>query len=379
MFVVFLYLRKKNIKNLDLNWSSDFWFSNSPRTENIEVDFLQYNRSLSKLLLRKNFKPLRILVSEKGITEYLNEFKLKIFNNIPQIRYNSNETFKEFKNNLPYPILYRLNIDYSDFEFLSKYSVTENDHSNLLLLKQHKNNFLLFNTLFNFFKNKLVIYNILNYSSPFYKFINTDVIKMFYNENTFLKDYHDSYHIIRRKFSSNNFKFLFNNKLSFKKDIKLKDYNYFYSSNSAFQHFFVDSPYFKFTGINANIARYRRYRENYFTLYNISTYRRVFNNTIFSYLFQTDNLYYKKSTKNFRTFKKNSLSSREYDFGFRSLFWNLIVPPVKFFKKSSVTNLNYSLERPLLLNQWNLFYPKSFQRIYYNLNFKRLKKKNSIL
>ncbi len=376
MIVVFLYLKKKNIKNLDLNWPSDFWFNNSPKTENIEIDFLQYNRSLSKLLFRKNFKPLRILVSEKGITEYLNEFKLKIFNNIPHFRYSSKETFKEFKNKSPYPILYRLNIDYSDFEFLSKYSVTEIDHSNLLLLKQHRNNFLLFNTLFNFFKNKLT-YNILNYSSPFYRFVNTDIIKKFYNENNFLKDYHDNYHIIRRKFNNNNFKFLFTNVLNIKNKTKSKNYDYFYSSNSVFQHFLVDSPYFKFTGVKSNIARYRNYNQNYFTIYKSSIYKHVFKNTLFSYLFQTDNLYYKRSTKNFKILKRNSKPSMEYDFGLRSLFWNLIVPPVKFFKKSSVNNLNYLIERPLLLNQWNLFYPKNFQRVYYNLNSQHFKNKKN--
>ncbi len=376
--VVFLYLKKKNIKNSDINWSSDFWFNNSNRSDNIEIDFLQYNRSLSKLLFRKNFKPLRILISEKGITEYLNEFKLKIFNNIPEFKYSSRETFKEFKNNVSYPIFYRLNIDYSDFEFLSKYSVTENDHSNLLLLKQHRNNFLFFNTLFNFFKNNLT-YNILYYSSPFYKYVNINFIKKFYNQNNFLKNYHDNYHIIRRKFSNNNYKLLFTNNNTLNKQIKITTpSDYFYSSNSAFQHLLVDSPYSKFIGIKPHMANYRKYKENYFTIYNISSYKPVFKNTIFSYLFQNNIFYYKRSTRNFKTFRKNSRSSIEYDFGLRSLFWNLILPRVKFFKKSSVINLNYSIEKPLLLTQWNLFYPKDFQKVYYNLNFKAEHKRYKI-
>ena len=115
------------ITNSNIGWSNKFWFNKIKRTHSLEIDFIEYNRSISKLIFRKNFKPLNILVSEKGLSDFFIDFKLKIFNGVPKFRYSRHEPTTEIFYKNAIPLLYRIDIDYADFEFLSKYSVTEVD------------------------------------------------------------------------------------------------------------------------------------------------------------------------------------------------------------------------------------------------------------
>ena len=67
-----------------------------------------------------------------------------------------------------------MDIDYGDFEFLSKYSVTEVDIKDVFYLRQHKQSqYFILNSIFNFF-------NQLNFKYVF-------DLEKFYNYNSFLK------------------------------------------------------------------------------------------------------------------------------------------------------------------------------------------------
>jgi hypothetical protein len=349
-------------KNSDLFWSDKFWFNNIKRTNNLEIDFIEYNRSISKLLVRKNFKPLNLLLSEKGLTENFIEFKLKIFQGIPKLRYSLKEPSTEIFNKTVFPLLYRLDIDYSDFEYLSKHIISEVDIKDIFYLKQHKqNNFLFLNSLFNFF-------NQLNF-----KFIFD--LDYFYNLNSFYKNYHDDFIVVRQKFRFDDFNLLTFKKVNSSFEDPFNASSLFYSGNSFWERFAFDS-FLGEQGSDMDEPSNTLYIPEVDDVYNFPN--RFFGGeelTLFNSIFGGPHAFYQKDRLNIVGHTR-SIGYSHYDFelGERFLFWTFKFSSLGFgnekfdfniFGKKKINNdlsfSRYGVLGPILRHDWNLFFPHFFE------------------
>jgi hypothetical protein len=348
-------------KNLDYGWSSKSWFNNIKRTNSLEFDFIEYNRSVSKLLFRKNFSPINVLISEKGISEFFVEFKLKIFGGIPKFRYSQQEPTTEILYKAPFPVLYRLDIDYGDFAFLSKYSVTEVDIKDIFYLRQHKQNeYFIFNSIFNFF-------NQLNFKYIF-------DLEYFYNFNSFLKNYHDDFVIVRNKLMLQDFNLLtFKNQKNSLKNILNPSY-FFYSGNSFWERFSFDS-FLVELGSELDDVGNTLYIPEVDELYDYpNQFFNTHETTLLNYLFGGNSSFYQKDVFLSVGYTR-SLGYAHYDFDLaeRLFFWNFKFSSLSFgldkfdFSLKHTNNdliySRYGVLGPLLLHDWNLFYPHFFDNL----------------
>lgn len=366
-FLIFLFLFfSKTIffQNKDLGWSNKFWFNNYNRTNNLEIDFIEYNRSLSKLINRKNFKPSHLFISEKGITENFSEFKLKIFYGIPKYKPSQKVSSGEIFYRSAAPVLYKIDIDYSDFEFLSKYIVSEIDLKTIFQAKHHKQTYLIF------FKSFFKFFN-------YFTFKNVFDLNNFYNFNSFLRNYHDSFLISRNKFRKDDFFLLGIKQNKFVENIKYNNISdLFYSSTSFWDRFGTKNVFFFDSGAEQDETIGN-------SLYTLDLDEVEYPNKYYFEYEETTFLtyYFFGPTAHFRIPKKikNPAYTRTYGFPFydfelseRFFFWHFNNKPLSFgndkynykegYEMDNLDFSRYGVMGPLINHNWLSFYP-------YPLNF----------